>query len=235
MPMKVLLVYCHPEPTSFTHALLEAAKTAVAAEGASLEISDLYAEGFSPVAGRHDFLSCADPDRFHYQTEQAHAAAHEGYSAEIQREQDRVKRADLIVFLFPLWWGGAPAMLKGWFDRVLSYGFAYVDGARFETGLLRGRRAVMCVSTGGTLARFTDGGTYGSIDQVLWPIQHCQLRYLGMEVLEPFVAYASPRVDSPTREAMLKEWGQVLRKHLQGAVGDRASSHDASGGREPTA
>jgi NAD(P)H dehydrogenase (quinone) len=215
--MHVLLVYCHPEPGSFTHALLDAARQAVTAQGGTFEVSDLYGEGFNPVAGRHDFVSCADPDRFHYQTEQAHAAANDAYSPELRREQERVRRADMIVFLYPLWWGGAPAMLKGWFDRVLSYGFAYVDGARFETGLFKGRSSLMCVSTGGTPARFTEGGTYGSIDQVLWPMQHCQLRYLGMEVLEPFVAYASPRVDQVAREAMLADWTATLGRHIRDA------------------
>lgn len=222
-PTNVLFVYCHPERTSFTHALLEVAKAAVAAEGAVFEVSDLYAEGFNPVAGRHDFETCADPDRFHYQTEQAHAAAHDGYSDDLRREQARVRRADILVFLFPLWWGGPPAMLKGWFDRVLSYGFAYVDGARFDTGLFRDRSSLMCVSTGGTEARFSEGGTYGTIDQVLWPVQHCQLRYLGMEVAEPFVAYAAPRIDEEGRQSLLQRWSQTLRAVL---------AHRAQGTRE---
>lgn len=220
-PLNVLFVYCHPEPASFTHALLEAAKAAVTAEGAVFEVSDLYAEGFNPVAGRHDFETCADPDRFHYQTEQAHAAAHDGYSDDLRREQARVGRADMLVFLFPLWWGGTPAMLKGWFDRVLSYGFAYVDGARFETGLFKGRSSLMCVSTGGTAARFSEGGTYGTIDQVLWPVQHCQLRYLGMEVLEPFVAYAAPRIEQAARQQILADWSTSLRTHIRDGLLDR--------------
>lgn len=222
--MNVLLVYCHPEPGSFTHALLEIAKAAITAEGCTYEVSDLYGEGFNPVAGRHDFETCADPDYFHYQTEQAHAAAHDAYSPEVQREQDRVRRADMLVFLYPLWWGGPPAMLKGWFDRVLSYGFAYVDGARFETGLFNDRSSIMCVSTGGTVARFSAGGTYGTIDQVLWPMQHCQLRYLGMEVLEPFVAYASPRVGDEGRHTHLSDWNAALRS----VVGAKAQAVSAN-------
>lgn len=212
--MNVLLVYCHPEPGSFTHALLDVAKASVLAAGHSVEVSDLYGEGFNPVAGRHDFETCADPDHFHYQTEQAHAAASDTYSAELRREQDRVRLADMVVFIYPLWWGGPPAMLKGWFDRVLSYGFAYVDGARFETGLFVGKTSMMCVVTGGTPQRFSEGGTYGTIEQVLWPMQHCQLRYLGMEVLEPFVAYAAPRIDADARDAYLKRWSGVLTKEI---------------------
>jgi len=213
--MNVLLVYCHPEPASFTHALLEVAKATIAKAGHSFEVSDLYAEDFNPVAGRHDFESCENADYFHYQTEQAHAAAHDAYSPELQREQDRVRRADMLVFIYPLWWGGPPAILKGWFDRVLSYGFAYVDGARFETGLFKDRSSMMCIVTGGTPARFSEGGSYGTIDQVLWPMQHCQLRYLGMSVLDPFVAYAAPRVDDAGRRQHLTDWSEALHAALQ--------------------
>ncbi len=174
--MNVLLVYCHPERKSYTHAMLEVAKEAIVAEGHSFEVSDLYGEGFNPVAGRHDFTTCADPDYFHYQTEQALAAQEDGYSPEIKREQERIRRADMFVFLFPLWWGGVPAILKGWFERVWSFGFAYADGMRYETGYFHGRAAVMAITTGGTPARFSDineGGSYGTMEQVLWPIQHC--------------------------------------------------------------
>src|SRR4029079_4648856 len=118
------------------------------------EVSDLYVEGFNPVAGRHDFSSVANPDRFHYQSEQELAARCGTFAPEIQREQERVRAADLLVLQFPLWWGSVPAILKGWFDRVLAYGFAYVDGRRFDTGLFKGRRALFSVTTGGTPARF---------------------------------------------------------------------------------
>lgn len=208
--MNVLLVYANPEPASFTHALLERAKEAVTAAGGNFEVSDLYGEGFNPVAGRHDFLTVANPDRFHYQTEQALAAEKDAYAPDIRREQDRVKRADMMIFLFPLWWGGQPAILKGWFDRVLSFGFAYLDGTRFETGLFKGKKALFGIVTGGTAKRFTEGGTYGSMQQVLWPIQHCNLEYLGLETYDPFVAYAIPRIEPEERADCLVKWGKYL-------------------------
>jgi NAD(P)H dehydrogenase (quinone) len=157
-------------------------------------VSDLYVEGFNPVAGRHDFSSVANPERFHYQSEQELAARSGTFAPEIQREQKRVRAADLLVLQFPLWWGSVPAILKGWFDRVLAYGFAYVDGRRFDTGLFKGRRALFSVTTGGTPARFSSDGAYGEIDRVLWPVERLTLQYMGFEVLPPFVAYAAPRI-----------------------------------------
>ena len=61
----------------------------------------------------------------------------------------------------PLWWGGLPAILKGWFDRVCAYGVTYADGKRFDKGYFVGRRAMLGLTTGGTLERFSPGGSYG--------------------------------------------------------------------------
>ncbi len=205
-----LIVYANPEPASFTGALKDAAVKTLGAAGWTVEVSDLYAEGFDPVAGRHDFTTVADGARFHYQTEQKLAHETGGFAPDIVREQERMQRADLLIILFPLWWGGMPAILKGWFDRVMAFGFAYVDGARFETGFFKGRSGLIGVVTGGTPARFTDGGTYGEIGAVLWPIQRCMLEYLGLQVLEPFVAYAAPRVDADARAAYLADWAARL-------------------------
>jgi NAD(P)H dehydrogenase (quinone) len=204
--MHTLLVYAHPEPTSFTGALKDVAAEALRGAGHSVEVSDLYAEGFNPVAGRHDFLSVHDPKRFHYQSEQDHAHRTNSFAPDIVREQQRFLKAHLVIWLYPIWWGGVPAILKGWFDRVLAYGFAYSDGRRYDTGFFRDKSGLICLSTGGTEARFSATGVYGTMDQVLWPVQHCMVEYLGIAALPPFVAYAAPRVDQATREAYLRAW-----------------------------
>ena len=105
--INVLIVYAHPEPTSFAGAMKDVAVSALTAAGHRVEVSDLYAERFNPVAGRHDFKTAADPARFHYQSEQLHASRTGGFAADLAREQERLMRADLLVFIFPLWWSGA--------------------------------------------------------------------------------------------------------------------------------
>lgn len=216
--MNVLIVYAHPEPTSFTAAMKDAARDALEAAGHHVEVSDLHAEGFNPVAGRHDFTTVADGSRFHYQSEQLHAAKAGGYSADLAREQARLYKADFIVFAFPIWWGGLPAIMKGWFDRVCAYGVAYADGKRYKNGYFLGRRALMGISTGGTRERFSDGDAYGDIKRVLYPVNRCMLEYLGLDVLDPFVAYAAPRVEQADREAYLAAW----QARLVEAAGDPA-------------
>jgi NAD(P)H dehydrogenase (quinone) len=208
--MHILVVYAHPEPTSFTAALKDRSVSALTDAGHTVEVSDLYAEGFNPVAGRRDFSSVANSERFHYQSEQEFAARSGTFAPEIQREQERVRAADMLILQFPLWWGSVPAILKGWFDRVLAYGFAYVDGRRFETGLFKGRRALFSVTTGGTPARFSNEGAYGEIDRVLWPVERLTLQYMGFEVLSPFVAYAAPRIGEVERAAYLDSWEERL-------------------------
>ncbi len=208
--MRALILYAHPEPTSFCGAMKEVARDALRGQGWDVEISDLYAEKFDPVAGRHDFTGVADPARFHYQTEQLHAAAHSGFASDLAREQARFRAADLVVVIFPLWWGGPPAILKGWFDRAMACGFAYVDGARFDKGLHKGKTGLIGVSTGGTPQRFSEGDVYGPIGPILAPIRRLALDYMGMSTPEPFVAYATPRVDQATRERYLGEWREAV-------------------------
>jgi NAD(P)H dehydrogenase (quinone) len=209
--MHALFVYAHPEPTSFTGALKDAGLDALKSSGHTIEVSDLYAEGFNPIAGRHDFIGVADAARFHYQTEQGRAHEANAFAADIAREQRRFLAADLVVWLYPIWWGGMPAIMKGWFDRVLAYGFAYADGRRFDTGFFPEKRGLLCLSTGGTTQRFSADGVFGDIHTVLWSAQRLMIEYLGMDALEPFVAYASPRVDAETRKAYLQQWHERLR------------------------
>jgi len=209
--MNALIVYAHPEPSSFTGALKDVSDRTLRAAGYSVEVSDLHGENFNPVAGRHDFMTVADPQRFHYQNEQGHAFANNGYAADLVREQQRFGKADLLVVHFPLWWGGMPAILKGWFDRVLAFGFAYADGKRYDTGYFRGRRGILCVATGGTTERFSPTGVYGPIEDVLYPVNRCMIEYLGLEALDPFIAYGAPRVDDAGRKEYLRSWEQRLK------------------------
>ncbi|RAI38627.1 NAD(P)H-dependent oxidoreductase [Rhodoplanes roseus] len=212
--MNVLVLHAHPEPRSFCSALKDATVETAAAAGHTVDVSDLFAQDFDPVAGRHDFASVADPEVFRYQGEQARAAEEGAFSPEIAREQARMARADCLVLHFPIWWGAPPAILKGWFDRVLAFGFAYRDGTRFDTGLFKGKQSICCVTTGGTIKRFSEGDAYGPIETVLWPVERLTLAYLGTTVHPPFVAYAAPRVDDAARAAMLDAWRARLREVL---------------------
>jgi len=207
----ILIVTAHPEQRSFNHALTESATSALRAAGHDVVLSDLYAENFDASSGPGDFTARADADHLHYQNEQTNAVRTKSFAPDIAREQAKLAAADVVIFQFPLWWGGPPAILKGWLDRVLAYGFAYVDGYRFDTGLFRGRHAILSVTTGGTPARFSDDGVYGPIEQLLRPIKRGALEYMGFEVAPSFVCYGAPRMSEEDRQAHLSLWAkQVL-------------------------
>jgi NAD(P)H dehydrogenase (quinone) len=119
--MRVLVVYCHPRRDSFSGRVLDAVMEGMLAAGHQPEVADLYAEGFDPVFASGDY------------------AQFEGgrLPAEILREQARIERNEALLLIFPIWWWSFPAMLKGWFDRVWSNGWAYVfdnnpDGSLLE-------------------------------------------------------------------------------------------------------
>jgi NAD(P)H dehydrogenase (quinone) len=204
----ILIVVAHPEPKSFNHALANHTADALRAAGHRVTVSDLAAEGFRADIGPHDVVERADRDRFHIQAEQAHGAQNDAFAQDIKREQARVAEADNLILQFPLWWGGPPALLKGWVDRVLSYGFAYVDGRRFDSGLFSGRRAMLSVTTGGTPERFSQDGAYGPIDPLLMPLRRLTLEYMGFAVADPVVAYGVPRTDDAARQNYMNTLAQ---------------------------
>lgn len=238
--MHVLLVYAHPEPNSFNGALRDAIVEEVRDRGHSIEVSDLYADDFHARGGPADVTARRNDAFFHYQAEQTAAARAHTFAAELKREQDKLRRAELLILQFPIWWSGPPAVVKGWFDRVAAYGVAYVDGARFDNGLFKGRQSLISVTTGGTTQRFSPQGCYGSIDQVLWPIQQGFLGYLGFTRTAPQVAYAAPRSGADERQAAIEALRRRVRELLAApcnptpipspeallaSVGDRGWSH----------
>ena len=137
--MRLLIVYCHPVPSSYAHALLEATRGALAQAGHDLKTIDLYGENFDPVmsrAERETYLS--DP---------------QGNARKVQSHVDALLWAEGLVFVFPTWFYGPPAMLKGWFERVwlpeIAFGVPRHKGDRAQ-GKLGDIRRVVVVTTSGS-------------------------------------------------------------------------------------
>jgi len=181
--MHALILHCHPEAQSFNRALTDAAADGLRDRGATVEISDLYADGFDPVERAEHYGM--GPDRaFAPLREQKRAGAEGTLPADIRREIARLDRADLVVLQFPLWWHGPPAMLKGWFDRVFVNGSLYTSRMRYDAGYFRGRRAVCSVTTGAPAAAFGPLARAGDLEAMLYPVQY-SLAYMGFAVLSP--------------------------------------------------
>lgn len=211
--MNVLIVYAHPEPKSFNGAMRDTAVETLRGLGNEVVISDLYAMSFNPVVGLGDFLGeRADADFFSVQKEQTRAYETGKLAPDIVSEMEKLQRADLVIFQFPIWWFGMPAILKGWADRIFARGFAYIPGRKYDTGMFRGKTAMIAATTGTSADTYAPDGIDGDILSVLWPIHNGLLRYSGFDVLPPFIAYMPGRVEKEAREAYLAAYQKRLRE-----------------------
>lgn len=186
--MHAHFVLAHPEPQSFNAHLVRSGAAALEAEGWSVSVSDLYAIGFDPCEGPEHFADRANPSRFDAQVEQRRASETGTLPKAVAHELALMDRADLLVLQYPTWWRLPPAMLKGWFDRVLAYGAAYTSKMRFEKGRFAGKRAMLSVTVGASRATYEHDGGSGDIDLLLWPVNFT-LAYVGYDILAPYVSY----------------------------------------------
>ncbi|AMM93539.1 NAD(P)H dehydrogenase [Peribacillus simplex] len=131
--MKHLVVYAHPNPESLNHSILETAVHALKKNGHEVVVRDLYALDFQPVLKPEDS-----------------AAMKAGNTPnDIKTEQEFITEADVITFIYPIWWTGLPAILKGYVDRVFAFGFAYSAGEEGIIKLLKGKKGFI-INTHGT-------------------------------------------------------------------------------------
>jgi putative NADPH-quinone reductase len=122
--MKALVVHCHPSPDSFTAAVRDTVLARLEAAGAEIRLRDLYAEGFEPILTRAEWTGYLDAP-----ANRAPVAAHVA----------DLEWCDTLIFTYPTWWYGLPAMLKGWLDRVMLPEVAFLmpraEGETIRPGL----------------------------------------------------------------------------------------------------
>ena len=136
--MQALVVHAHPRPDSFNHDLFQLVVTALKKAGHSVDSINLYEEMFDPrmTADERIAYDTANPIR----------------SQQVERYVQLVVAAEALVFVYPTWWFGLPAILKGWLERVLVPGVAFV----FDPGNHKVRPNLM------TVRRIIGVTTYGS-------------------------------------------------------------------------
>ena len=208
--MNFLCVLAHPEPTSFTAALARHGMRALDEESHVTAVADLYGMKFDPVSDRRNFVEPANRDRFDQQEEEKFASAGAGFAPELQREMDRLGSCDVLILQFPMWWLGMPAIMKGWVDRVFAIGRTYGGGRWFDRGMMKGKRAMLAVTIGGSERAYSRDGIYGPVNDVLRPINHGILAFCGFDVVEPFIAYAPARTTRQERQAIFSAYADRL-------------------------
>jgi len=147
--MNTLIVYAHPNPASFSSAAKSVIEKTLIEKGHEIKVRDLYATNFNCVLSAEDL-----------------GGIYSGNTpADIKAEQDIITWANNIIMVYPIWWTGLPAIVKGWVDRVFTYGFAYKVGEKGIEGLLKGRKVVLVTPHGTPKEYYEPSGMYNSLTQ----------------------------------------------------------------------
>lgn len=136
-----LIIYAHPKHQGHSARILEQVRHELVLREEQFEIVDLYALKYDPVLHANEHYTSGGRD----------------IAKENKALQEKIAKAERLVFVFPVWWGSMPAILKGFFDRVLTSRFAYryvkmpfpLLGLRYRpVGLLKGKRAAVFMTVG---------------------------------------------------------------------------------------
>lgn len=118
--MEHLIIISDPIKSSFCHSILEKCINESKKYDIVPRIRDLYQLDFNPILDNADIESYSSGKQ----------------KNDVIEEQEIINMADFITFIYPIWWGGMPAIMKGYIDRIFSYGFAYTKGEKEPVGLL---------------------------------------------------------------------------------------------------
>lgn len=138
--MRILVVYAHPLDDSYAAALRDIVVAALQGSGHAVDLCDLHKEAFDPVLSAHERRVYADTS---------------ANVERVARHVQRLREAEGVIFVFPSWWYGMPAILKGYFDRVWLPGVAFEFGPQAIKPLLAGIRLFGVVTTTGAPGWFT--------------------------------------------------------------------------------
>lgn len=192
--LRVLVVYCHPREGSFTAAVRDRVVARLDEAGAEVRMHDLYAMQFQPVLTEAELTGYLDSP--------ANRVPVAGLVADVEW-------CDTLIFIYPTWWYGMPAMLKGWLDRVLLPDVAFkmpkADGETIRPGLTHITRMGVFTTCGASwwLTRFIGA-----------PGRRTLLRGVGL-LLAPRarkVFAAHYLMDSAKRPALEKHLARVAKQ-----------------------
>ena len=193
--MKYLIVYVHPSPKSFNHAILETISEELKKGKKEFIVRDLYKIGFNPALSTKDL-----------------SAIEKGAVPEdVKKEQNYISKADTLIFIFPIWWSAMPAMLKGYIDRVFSLKFAYDIIADGVIGLLKGKKVFIVSTTGASKEDYQKMGAFKMMNM---SIDMAIFQFSGMKVIGHKYFSSVPYVSHQDRKNMLKELKLLVKEKL---------------------
>jgi len=193
--LKYLILYAHPNPKSFNHAICETVHAELNRSGATVSVRDLYSMNFNPVLSADDLAGMMQGQ----------------LQPEVKAEQEHISSADVIIVIYPLWWAGMPAILKGYIDRIFTEGFAYrIAGTDLE-GLLKNKKVLLITTTGAPKEMYVASGMFKSMAQTTG---EGIFQFTGMELIEHKYFCAIPYVTDEDRKKMLEELSEFVRQKL---------------------
>ncbi len=138
---KCYVVFCHPTHASFIGSALDRVLVGLARTGHEVRVTDLYADGFRPELDEHDRSMHLIDHRLHPELR-----------PDIVGYVENLCWCDTLILVYPTWWSGQPAMLKGWFDRVWVTGVAWdrPEGTNRPRPLLRNIHTLAAVTSHGS-------------------------------------------------------------------------------------
>ncbi|MEI6348452.1 MAG: NAD(P)H-dependent oxidoreductase [Bacteroidota bacterium] len=190
--MNTLIIYAHPNPASFSSAIKETIVKSFKAKGSEVTVRDLYATNFNPILSGSDL-------------QQIHSGS---TPADIKVEQALITKADNLVFIYPIWWTGLPAMVKGYIDRVFSYGFSYIATENGIEGQLKGKKVIIATPHGTPRAYYEPTGMWNSLMQTQ---DKGIFEFCGIEVSKHFF-FPMMGTEQIDREGYLKEVETFVEK-----------------------
>lgn len=137
------------------------------------------------------------------------------FSIDVDEEQAALSRAEVVVWQHPVYWYTVPALMKLWFEKVLTTGWAYGEGG----SALRGKRCLWVATLGGDASDYSASGIHEGPLERFVPVVQQTARFCGMEWLEPMLVTAAHRVN----EEQLARAGDAYRARLV-ALGAEAES-----------
>ena len=154
--MHVYVIFCHPSRRSFSASVLDAFTKGLDDAGHSYEVTDLYEMGFESEMDEEQYLR------------ETSGRSDLPVPRDVEMEHAKINRANGLAFIYPVWWSDCPAKLKGWFDRVLTCGYAYFydqEGAR-GTRMSIEKALVLC-SAGHTTDHLEEIGIAASMRHIM--------------------------------------------------------------------
>lgn len=128
--MRAVVIVANPNPTSFSHAIAARVQLGLESSGHQVTVHDLYAEGFRAA------MTAEEREAYHGNLPVVDPLVAE-HIADLQD-------AHTLVFVYPTWWSSVPAILKGWFERVMvpGVGFVFNEQNKVRPGLTNVQRLV---------------------------------------------------------------------------------------------